>query len=204
MARSAHKAPRCNIAAHWLGRLVIAASGWRIEGGVPDVSKFIMIGAPHTSNWDLILLLAAAYSFRLSVNWLGKDTLFRTVLGPILRFVGGIPVDRSKHNDMVASLVADIGRRDSCAIVIPPEGTRSRTEYWKSGFYWIAKGAGIPIVFGYLDYKRKVAGLGPSFMLTGDVAADMDRIRAFYQDIPARYPEKKAPIRLRDETGTRG
>lgn len=201
MNQPVHTAPRCSYAAYLAGRFVLWISGWRIEGAVPDASKFILIGAPHTSNWDLILLLAAAFKFRLSVNWLGKDSLFRTPLGPILRYFGGIPVDRSKSNNMVASLVEDIGQRTACAIVIPPEGTRSRREFWKSGFYWVADGARIPIVFGFLDYRRKVAGLGPSMLPSGDVPADMDRLRAFYGDIEARYPDKKSPVKLQQEHG---
>lgn len=166
---------------------------------MPRARKFIVIGAPHTSNWDLILLLAAAYSLHLSVNWLGKDSLFRGVLGPLLRYLGGIPVDRSKNTDFVSRLVDDIHSRSHCAIVVSPEGTRTRTEFWKSGFYWLARGANIPIVCGYLDYRKKEAGMGCSFMPTQNVSDDMDRLRTFYADIAARRPGEKSPVRLRDE-----
>lgn len=174
-------------------------AGWRVVGEVPPVSKMIIVAAPHTSNWDLIYLLGAAFTLHLRVNWLGKDSLFRTPLGPLLRFVGGIPVDRSRANNMVGAIVQEIRQGSGCAIVIPPAGTRSRTEYWKSGFYWIAVGAEIPLVCGFLDYAKKEAGLGLSFVPSGEVTADMDRLRAFYRDITARFPDQKSRILLRQE-----
>lgn len=192
-------APRCSRAAHWFGRLVMWLAGWRVEGEVPPANKMIVIAAPHTSNWDLIFLLGAAFTLNLSINWLGKDSLFRGPLGLILRFTGGIPIDRSRSNNMVSNLAQDIRDGDGCAIVVPPSGTRGYTEYWKSGFYWIAKEADIPLVCGYLDYARKVAGLGLSFVPSDSVKADMDRLRAFYEPIAAKFPAKKSTIRLRDE-----
>jgi 1-acyl-sn-glycerol-3-phosphate acyltransferase len=192
--------PRCSLLAHWLGRAIIRLSGWKVAGQVPTSNRMVVIAAPHTSNWDLLFLLGAAYSLNLSINWLGKDALFKRGLGPIMRYLGGIPVDRSKHNNLVDQLVEEIGRRDGCAIVVPPAGTRSYTEYWKSGFYWIASGAKIPLVCGYLDYEKKIAGLGPSFVPTGDVGSDMDRLREFYTPIAGRYPEKESTIRLREES----
>lgn len=193
--------PRCSTAAHLMGRFVIWLFGWKVAGGVPDTNKMIIVAAPHTSNWDLIFLLGAAFTFHLRINWLGKDSLFKTGFGWLMRWTGGIPVDRSKSNNMVASLAEDIGQRDSCAIVIPPAGTRARTEFWKSGFYWVARGAEIPLVCGYLDYAKKEAGLGLCFMPTSDVARDMDRLRDFYGEIVAKFPEKKSVIRLKDESG---
>ncbi len=131
--------------------------------------------------------------------WLGKDALFRYGAGLFMGFLGGVPVDRSKSNHLVTQMVEEIGRRDSICLVVPPEGTRKRTEHWHSGFYWMAHGAHIPIVCGFLDYGKKEAGLGLSFVPTGDVPADMDRIRQFYQDIVAKYPQHKSPVRLREE-----
>ena len=191
--------PRCSTLAHWFGRAVIRLFGWRVAGSVPNSNKMIIIAAPHTSNWDLIFLLGAAYTLHLSINWLGKDVLFRSIAGPIMRFTGGIPVDRSRSNNFVANLVEDINARRSCAIVVPPAGTRRYTDHWKSGFYWMAMGARIPLVCGYLDYEKKEAGLGLSFLPTGDITADMNRIRAFYADIAAKYPEHKSRIRMREE-----
>lgn len=189
---------RCNVAAHLLGRLVLWLAGWRNEGEVPEEHDLLIIAAPHTSNWDFILLMAAAYSFHIRINWLGKDSLFFFPLGYLLRFMGGIPVDRTKPNNLVQTLTETIARAEGINLVVPAPGTRSYTDYWKSGFYRIADATRIPIVCGYLDYGKKEAGLGPAFR-TSDLKTDMDRIRAFYTPITARYPEHKSRIRLREE-----
>jgi len=189
---------RCNPLAQQLGKLVLSVFGWQKTGQVPSARNVVIIAAPHTSNWDFIFLLAAAYSFGISVNWLGKDSLFRSPLGPILRFLGGVPVDRSKRNNLVQSLSAQIELGSGISLVIPPSGTRRKTEYWKSGFYQIARAAQIPLICGYLDYKKKEAGLGLSFLPT-DLSKDMNRIREFYEPIVGKYPESKSRIRLREE-----
>jgi 1-acyl-sn-glycerol-3-phosphate acyltransferase len=189
---------RCNPLAQLLGRLVLSVFGWQKTGQVPSARNVVIIAAPHTSNWDFIFLLAAAYSFGISVNWLGKDSLFRSPLGPILRFLGGVPVDRSKRNNLVQSLSAQIELGSGISLVIPPSGTRRKTEYWKSGFYQIARAAQIPLICGYLDYRKKEAGLGLSFLPT-DLSKDMNRIREFYEPIVGKYPESKSRIRLREE-----
>ena len=189
---------RCNPLAKLLGRLVLSVFGWRKAGQVPNARNIVIIAAPHTTNWDFIFLLAAAYSFGISVNWLGKDSLFRSPLGPILRFLGGVPVDRSKRNNLVQSLSAQIEHSSGIALVIPPSGTRRKTEHWKSGFYRIAEAAQIPLVCGYLDYQKKEAGLGLAF-LPSDLSQDMNRIREFYEPIAGKYPESKSRIRLREE-----
>jgi len=189
---------RCNPLAQLLGGLVLSVFGWQKAGQVPRAKNIVIIAAPHTTNWDFIFLLAAAYSFGISVNWLGKDSLFRSPLGPILRYLGGVPVDRSKRNNLVQSLSAQIEHGSGIALVIPPSGTRRKTEYWKSGFYRIAEAAQIPLVCGYLDYQKKEAGLGPAF-LPSDLSRDMNRIREFYEPIVGKYPENKSRIRLREE-----
>lgn len=189
---------RCNPLAQLLGGLVLSVFGWQKAGQVPRAKNIVIIAAPHTANWDFIFLLAAAYSFGISVNWLGKDSLFRSPLGPILRYLGGVPVDRSKRNNLVQSLSAQIEHGSGIALVIPPSGTRRKTEHWKSGFYRIAEAAQIPLVCGYLDYQKKEAGLGPAF-LPSDLSRDMDRIREFYEPIVGKYPENKSRIRLREE-----
>jgi 1-acyl-sn-glycerol-3-phosphate acyltransferase len=178
--------------------LVLTVFGWKRAGQVPRARNMVIIAAPHTTNWDFIFLLATAYSFGISINWLGKDSLFRSPLGPIIRFLGGVPVDRSKRNNLVQSLSAQIEHGSGIALVIPPSGTRRKTEYWKSGFYRIAEAAQIPIVCGYLDYKTKEAGLGLAF-LPSHLSRDMGRIREFYEPITGKYPENKSRIRLKEE-----
>jgi 1-acyl-sn-glycerol-3-phosphate acyltransferase len=192
-------APKCNAFAHWLGTSIIRLTGWRVAGQVPQSKSMIIIAAPHTSNWDLFFLLGAAYSFRLSVQFLMKKSVFVPVLGTFLKYLGGVPVDRSKSNNLVADLAAQIENSNGKALVIPPSGTRGYTEYWKSGFYRIALEAKIPIVCGYLDYPSKEAGLGMSFYLTGNATEDMNRIREFYKDKTGRFTDKKSRIRLREE-----
>lgn len=189
---------RCNPVAKLLGGIVLSVFGWQKAGQVPNARNVVIIAAPHTTNWDFIFLLATAYSFGISVNWLGKDSLFLSPLGPILRFLGGVPVDRSKRNNLVQSLSAQIEHGSGIALVIPPSGTRQKTEHWKSGFYRIAEAAQIPLVCGYLDYRKKEAGLGLTFM-PSDLSRDMDKIRAFYEPIVGKYPENQSRIRLREE-----
>lgn len=195
-----YPAQNCNAFAHWLGKTIIKLTGWQVAGGVPQNNKnMIIIAAPHTSNWDLFYLLGAAYSFKLSIQWLMKASVFVPIVGSVMRFLGGIPVDRSQSNNLVRTLAKRINESDGIALVVPPSGTRGYTEYWKSGFYRIALEADIPVVCGYLDYEKREAGLGESFNLTGDLTKDMDRIRLFYQDIAGRHPDNKSRIRLREE-----
>lgn len=192
------KPRQCSFIARMLGKLVLGLFGWKRTGGVPDHPNMVIIAAPHTTNWDFIFLMAAAYSFGISINWLGKDSLFKTPLGPLLRFMGGVPVDRSKANNLVQSICVQIDQGDGINLVVPPSGTRRYTEYWKSGFYRIAVAAQIPLVCGYLDYQKKEAGLGLAF-LPNELSQDMDRIRAFYAPIAGKYPELKSRIRLKEE-----
>lgn len=195
-----YPARNCNGFAHWLGKTIIKVTGWRVAGAVPKSNKsMIIIAAPHTSNWDLFYLLGAAYSFRLSIQWLMKASVFVPVVGDFLKYLGGIPVDRSQRNNLVSELAKRINESDGIALVVPPAGTRGYTEYWKSGFYQIALAAKIPVVCGYLDYPSKEAGLGEAFDLTGDIKADMDKIREFYESKTGRYPDQKSRIRLREE-----
>jgi 1-acyl-sn-glycerol-3-phosphate acyltransferase len=162
------------------------------------VDGAVVIAAPHTSNWDLPFMLALAYALGVRPSWLGKRELFRWPFGWIMRLLGGIPVDRSARGDMVRQAVErfDAG---GLFLVIPPSGTRGRAECWKSGFYHIARGARVPIACGYLDYARRVGGIGLVFTPSGDVRADMDRLRAFYAPIRGRYPAHTTPVRLREE-----
>lgn len=203
MDRTQHNARRCNLFAFLLGKTVMKLSGWKVTGSLPDSKKMIIIAAPHTSNWDFIFLLGAAYCFRLSINWLGKESMFPPVWGSFLKYLGGVPIDRSKSSNTVQT-IADIIRDSTYfTMIIPPAGTRSKTDYWKSGFYQITLTTQIPIVCGYLDYKKKVACLGLSFVPTGNLQEDMDRIRDFYRDINGKHPENTSRIRLKEEDANR-
>ena len=157
-------------------------SGWRIEGALPThATKAVLIAAPHTSNWDLPYTLMVAFALRLNINWMGKQSIFKPPFRGVMRWLGGIPVNREQSSNLVAASVAAIQAADGpLQLIVPPEGTRSKTRYWKTGFYHIAVGAQVPIVMAYMDYHDKRSGLGPVFEPTGDVQADLAAIKAFY------------------------
>ncbi|HLO94213.1 MAG TPA: lysophospholipid acyltransferase family protein [Burkholderiaceae bacterium] len=157
-------------------------TGWKLDGALPPgQDKCVLIAAPHTSNWDLPYTLMVAFALRLNIYWMGKAQIFRFPFGPVMRWLGGIAVQRDKSNNLVAASAEAIKAADGpLQLVVPPEGTRSKTRYWKTGFYWIAVTAEVPIVMAYMDYARKLSGLGPVFVPTGDIEADMVKIKAFY------------------------
>ncbi len=181
-----------------LGRAGLRLVGWRAAGTAPD-RGVVLIAAPHTSNWDLLYMLLVAAELGIEVHWVGKHTLFRPPLGWLMRAVGGIPVDRRARHGAVEQLARAFERDPNMILAVAPEGTRGKAPYWKSGFYEIARAAGVPIALGYLDYARKEGGIGPWVEVTGDRAADMEKIRAFYADKTARRPEAFTPPRLREE-----
>ena len=172
---------RANRFTRGFGRTVLRLGGWRVVGEFPDVRKLVLIGAPHSSNWDGIWGLAAKVAIGLDIRILGKDTLFRIpLMAPLLRRLGVIPVDRSAPHGVVEQAVAVIRNTDPCWYGLAPEGTRKRVERWKSGFWKIARGADVPVLPVYFHYPDKVIGIGPLLTLTDDFAADMARIRAWY------------------------
>ncbi|WP_066260223.1 lysophospholipid acyltransferase family protein [Hydrogenophaga flava] len=158
-------------------------TGWTVEGHLPpSAAKSVFIAAPHTSNWDLPYTLMVAFALRLNPYWMGKASIFRFPFGGLMRWLGGIAVDRTKSNNLVAASAQAIQDADGpLQLIAPPEGTRSKTRYWKTGFYYIATTAQVPIILAYMDYATKRSGLGPVFEPTGDIDADMVRIKAFYQ-----------------------
>jgi len=182
-----------------VGALWLRLCGWRVEGRLPDATKSVVIAAPHTSSWDLPHMLAVAWVLGVRPAWLGKQELFAGPLGAFFRGLGGVPVDRSRRGNLVQQVAERFAEADRLFLVVPPSGTRSRAPYWKSGFYHIARAARVPIVCAFLDYRRKVGGIGPVLEATGDVAADMDLVRAFYDGVAGRYPERTTPVRLAEE-----
>jgi 1-acyl-sn-glycerol-3-phosphate acyltransferase len=182
-----------------ISALFLRIAGWEAEGSRPGSQRFVLIAAPHTSNWDLVFLLALAQIYGIRVSWMGKHTLFRRPMGGLMRRLGGIPVRRDRSNDLVAQMASAIQQSDAIALTVPVEGTRGYTPHWKSGFYHIARSARVPVVMGFLDYERRRGGFGPELLLTEDIRTDMDKIRAFYRDKRGRYPEKAGEIRLKEE-----
>ncbi len=182
-----------------LARIFLWSNGWETVGTKAADEKLVLIAAPHTSNWDLIHLLAIKSILNVQISWIGKHTLFWWPLGPILRALGGVPVRRDHPEGIVEQIVRAFDQAEALCLVITPEGTRSYTPYWKSGFYRIAKAAGVPIQLGFTDYSRRRTGFGPTFMPSDDVHADMDKIRAFFADKVGRHPDQAGEIRLHEE-----
>lgn len=177
---------------YWVSRSYLHVFKWRYEGHLPDIPKFVVIAAPHTSNWDFPITMFLAFALKAKVYWMGKDSLFKKPFGGIMRWLGGIPIDRSKANNVVANTIDVFNKHEKLVIVVPPEGTRNKVSHWKTGFYHIAVGANIPIVLGFVDYGRKVGGIGPTVLPTGDIDADMRRICSFYRNVKGKYPEKSS------------
>jgi 1-acyl-sn-glycerol-3-phosphate acyltransferase len=177
--------------------MVLKLFGWRAEGSLADCPKCVVVVAPHTSNWDFPVLMLIKVALRLKVRWMGKHTLFRPPFGWIMRWLGGLPIDRSARHNMVEQAVESFRTHDQLLLAIPPEGTRKRAPYWRSGFYHIALGAQVPIALAYADYRRKVGGIGHVFVPIGDVDADMAIIRDFYSGVVGKRPEQFGEIRLK-------
>jgi 1-acyl-sn-glycerol-3-phosphate acyltransferase len=182
-----------------IGALYLRLFGWRVEGALPLGGKGVVIAAPHTSNWDMPAMLAVAYVLGIEPSWLGKRELFRWPFGGFMRWLGGIAVVRSERQNMVQQVAAKFDASESLFVVIPPSATRSRATHWKSGCYHIARAANVPIICAFLDYGRRVTGIGPSLVPSGDVAADMAIIRGFYEDMQGKYPQQMTPVRLLEE-----
>ncbi len=191
MHRTLFDTPIVNTVLRTGSRGFLRLNGWKVEGSLPiEARKCVLIAAPHTSNWDLPYTLMVAFVLNLNIYWMGKHSLFAFPFGPVMRWLGGIAVDRSRSTNLVSASAMALKAADGpVQLVVPPEGTRGRTTHWKTGFYYIALEAGVPIVLAYMDYARKVSGLGPVFVPTGDVDADMAEIKRFYAGVKGRRPQ---------------
>ncbi|WP_129783704.1 1-acyl-sn-glycerol-3-phosphate acyltransferase [Promicromonospora panici] len=183
-----------------VARLIWAVTGYRMRSAPAPTRPTVFIGAPHTSNTDFFLMLALAFEMDIKIRFLIKDSWFKGPMAGLMRSLGGIPVDRNDPASIVDEILAAVGRGEEFHLVVTPEGTRGGgSGYWKSGFYRIALKSGFPVTLGYVDGVAKVAGLGPSIQLTGDVRADMDIIREFYKDKSGVNPTNRTEPRLRSE-----
>lgn len=192
MHRTIFTTPVVNTSLRWFSIAFLRLKGWRVEGALPPAGhKSVLIAAPHTSNWDFPYTLMVAFAMNLNIQWMGKRQLFRFPFRHLMIWLGGIPVDRSQSTNLVDASVHSLqnAQRD-LHLVVPPEGTRSQSRHWKTGFYYIALGAQVPIIMGYLDFGEKKSGLGPAFMPTGDLAADMAHIKAFYAPFKGKNPDQ--------------
>lgn len=176
----------------WMAVWIYRWCGWTVEGQAPDLRKYVIIAAPHTSNWDFFYTLLLAFIFRLKPTIMMKDDWFFWPLGPVFRWLGAIPINRRRSGNVVAQSVEAFNARSSLMLVVPPSGTRGKVVRWKTGFYHIACGAGVPILLGFLDYGRKAGGFGPVFHPSGDIARDLPEIRDYYSDVTGRHPHLMA------------
>jgi len=193
MHRTLFDTPIVSTLLRYLAKFLLLCFGWKTIGPKPKEKKYLFVAAPHTSNWDLFFMVLIASNLEIKLYWMGKDSIFKFPFKHIMHWMGGISIDRSQSNDVVAGMVKIYNECDDLVVSIPPEGTRSHTVYWKTGFYHIANGAGIPICLGFLDFSKKEGGIGPMFKPTGDIEKDMIEIKAFYKNISGKYPDRFQP-----------
>jgi len=176
---------------HHLAKIIMRAFGWRVEGKLPDIPKFVLIGAPHTSNWDFLLFLGVIFALRANVRFMGKAELFRFPIGGFFRFCGGVPVDRKKSTGLVEQMVKACNESENFILTIAPEGTRHQVTEWKRGFYHIAKNAGIPIVMAVVDGRHKTVRIGQVFHPTKDMEVDLKTIKGVFEGVTGIRHRKK-------------
>ena len=187
--------PRPTLLSRLVRRLLLwfyQTRGWTALGAPPPDRRCVIVAAPHTSNWDFINFLGLTNALGIKAHFMGKASLFKWPMTRFMRDMGGVAIDRTKSRNYVEATIAEFAARKEFMLVIAPEGTRGAVTQWRTGFYHIALGAGVPLVLGYVDYEKKIGGLGPAIMPTGDYAADMALIVEFYRDKIARHPERTA------------
>lgn len=196
MHKTIFDTPLINTLMRWLSLAMLRLLGWKTEGIRPADPKYVLIAAPHTSNWDFPYTLMLCFALRLRVYWVGKASLFRWPLGPLARWLGGIAVDRSASKNMVQTTIEAFARQPRLVVIVAPEGTRGRVSHWKTGFYHIAHGAGVPVALAYLDFKRKAGGIGQMFHTSGDIERDMEQIQLFYRGVTGKNQEQFDAARI--------
>ena len=181
----------------WLSRLfrktlvgIYKRNGWRAHGVVPNPRKFVLIAAPHTSNWDFVYFLGLTDELGIKPHFMAKTSLFRWPFTNFMLDMGGVPVDRTANKNYVQQMIDEFKRRKEFMLTIAPEGTRGTVKAWKTGFYHIAMGAGVPLVVGMMDYSSKSGGLGPAIWPTGDYIADMKKVAEIYAKVTPKHPAK--------------
>ena len=181
---------------------ILKRLGWTIQAELPDIKKFVIIAAPHTSNWDFPLGILTAKALRLKVTWLGKHSIFRWPFGWFFRAIGGTPVKRDRGQNYIRQMTELFDRSENLILALAPEGTRSPRDHWKTGFHYIARAVNVPIVMGHLDFGQKRVGLGMVLVPSEDIEADFAKIREYYKDKRGKNPDNESLIRIRkrDET----
>ncbi len=161
-------------------------TGWRIVGTPPKEQKYVLVAAPHTSNWDFPVLLAMACVLGFEIYWMGKNSLFPKPFAPIMRWLGGVAIDRDNAHNRVDMTIDAFNKRDNLKIVIPPAGTRTASKKWKTGFYHIAVGAKVPLGLGFLDFAKKEGGFLGTFYPSGDIETDLPLIQKYYEGVQGK------------------
>jgi len=181
---------RGNLVSRTIARFMMLASGWRFEGALPNLEQFVLIVAPHTSNWDFPIGVMAMFALDVRATFLGKDTLFKPPFGFVFRWMGGLPVDRRSPHNVVEQTIGYFKTRDRVILALSPEGTRKKIPRWRTGFYWVAVGAGVPIVPVALDYPRKRYVIHAPRMMTGDAERDIALLQTLFRADQACKPRR--------------
>ena len=176
-----------------LSKIILKLIGWHVDATLPKEKKFVVIGAPHTTNWDLPIGLLCFWSLPIHLTWVAKKQLFVGPLDYLFRAMGGIPV----HTGFIEQIAQQFDQREEMIFGLTPEGTRSKTEYWKTGFYYIALQAKVPICLAYVDFPSRTFGLGEMIIPSGDINKDFEIIKAFYQDKRGKRPENQGPVQIK-------
>jgi len=177
--------------------IILKIIGWRVDVTLPKEKKFVLIGVPHTSNWDLPLALLCFWVAQKKITWVAKKQLFIGPLGMIFRALGGIPVDRAASTGFIEQIAQQFSQRQEMILCLAPEGTRSKTKYWKSGFYYIALTAKVPICLGYVDYPNRVIGFETMISPSGDIDKDFEKIQSFYQSKVGKHVKNQGPVAIK-------
>lgn len=195
MQRTIFNTPLVTPLLRQMAKVLLKLHGWRVvaDRQALKLKKYVLLGAPHTSNWDGYYFILTALKLGLTPQWMGKDKLFKFPLGGTMRWFGGIAVDRSKANNLVEATVQQFNESDELVVAVPPEGTRGVAERWKTGFYHIARGAAVPVVCGFINFAKKEVGLGPAMEMSENLAAELGRLRDFYADKIGKFPERYTP-----------
>ncbi len=172
-----------------LSQLILKLFGWRLDINLPDTQRYVIIGYPHTSNWDFVLGMLAKWALNVPLNWVAKHSIFWGPFRPLFISMGGVPLDRKTTQGFIQKNIALFQARDKFILGLMPEGTRSKVDHLRTGFYYIAHGAQVPIALAYFDYPKKVVGIGKVLIPSGDIHSDFEIIKAFYQDKVGCRPE---------------
>ena len=183
-----------------LSKLILRTLGWRVTADLPDFRKYVAIAAPHTSNWDFPLGILAARAIKLEIHWMGKHSLFYWPWGWFFRAIGGTPVHRGQNQNYIRQMSELFSRSENLVLALAPEGTRGKTDHWKTGFHYIARAAKVPIVMAYLDFAHKEVGIGEILYPGDDIEADFEQIREYYSDKQGRNPSQASLIQIRKKT----